>query len=48
MPITLVVAVVLLLAWVVLGFLVPVGVGAVHLLYAAGATLLVRWWGETR
>lgn len=48
MPITLVVAVVLLLAWLVLGFLVPVGVGAVHLLYAAGATLLVRWWGETR
>ena len=48
MPITLVVAVVLLLAWVVLGFLVPVGGGAVNLLYAAGATLLVRWWGETR
>jgi hypothetical protein len=48
MPIALVVAVLCLLAWMVFGFLVPVGIGAVHLLYAAGATLLVRWWGETR
>lgn len=48
MSISLILAVALLLAWVVFGFLVPVGVGAVHLLYAAGATLLVRWWGETR
>jgi uncharacterized membrane protein YhdT len=48
MPISLVLAVVLLLAWVVFGFLVPVASGAVHLLYAAGTTLLVRWWGETR
>ena len=44
----LILAVLLLVAWVVLGFLMPVGIGAVHLLYAAGATLLVRWWGETR
>jgi hypothetical protein len=48
MPIALVLAVLCLLAWIVFGFLVPVGIGAVHLLYAAGATLLVRWWGETR
>lgn len=48
MPISLILAVVLLVAWVVLGFLMPVGIGAVHLLYAAGTTLLVRWWGETR
>ena len=48
MPVSLVLAVLCLLAWIVFGFLVPVGIGAVHLLYAAGATLLVRWVGETR
>jgi hypothetical protein len=48
MPVTLVLAVLCLLGWIVFGFLVPLGIGAVHLLYAAGATLLVRWWGETR
>ena len=48
MHLSLVLAVLCLLAWIVFGFLVPVGIGAVHLLYAAGVTLLVRWWGETR
>ncbi|HXE56417.1 MAG TPA: hypothetical protein VNK43_00305 [Gemmatimonadales bacterium] len=37
-------AVVLLALWVVLGFVIPVGVGAVHLLLAAACVLLVRWW----
>lgn len=48
MPISLVLAVVLLAAWFVLAFVTPVTAGAVHLLLAAGTTLLVRWWGETR
>jgi hypothetical protein len=38
------IAVVLLVAWVVLGFAMPVGIGAVHLLLAIGATFFVRWW----
>ena len=41
---SLLIAVVLLVAWVILGFIVPVGIGAVHLLLAVGATFLVRWW----
>jgi hypothetical protein len=40
---TLVLALVSLVLWVVLAFVVPVGAGAVHLLLAAGTTLLVRW-----
>ena len=41
---TLVIALASLAAWVVLAFVVPVTSGAVHLLLAVGATLLVRWW----
>lgn len=39
---TLAVAVMALVAWIVLGFLVPLGAGWVHLLLAAGVMLLVR------
>lgn len=35
-------------AWIVFGFVLPVGIGAVHLLLAIGATFLVRWWALTR
>lgn len=35
-----------LAAWFVLIFLVPVGVGAVHILLAAGLVALVVWWGR--
>jgi hypothetical protein len=41
---TLSVALLALVLWVVFAFVVPVGVGAVHLLLAVGTTLLVRWW----
>ncbi len=41
---TLVAALAALALWIVLGFLFPVGVGAIHLLFAVGATLLVRWY----
>ena len=48
MSLSLVLALGLLVVWFVLAFVAPVSAGAVHLLLAAGATLLVRWWGETR
>ena len=35
-------AVILLAAWVLLGLVIPVGAGWVHLLLAAGVMLLVR------
>jgi len=41
---TLAIATVCLAAWIVLGFVVPVGIAAVHLLLALAAVLLVRWW----
>jgi len=41
---TLVVALVSLVAWVVFAFILKVGPGAIHLLLALGASLLVRWW----
>jgi hypothetical protein len=33
-----------LLGWIVLAFVTPVATGAIHLLLAAGGTLLVGWW----
>jgi hypothetical protein len=33
-----------LVAWAILTFATGVNSGAVHLLLALGATLLVRWW----
>ncbi len=44
MSLSLLAAVVSLLAWITLVFFVSVNAGAVHLLLALGATLLVRWW----
>jgi hypothetical protein len=44
----LLVALVSFVAWIVFGFVMPVGIGAVHLLLAVSATFLVRWWGLTR
>ena len=37
-------AIVALVAWLVLTFLVPVGLGIVHVLLAVGVLLLIRWW----
>ncbi|MDO8665955.1 MAG: hypothetical protein Q7J79_05040 [Gemmatimonadales bacterium] len=42
MNLTLAVALMALVAWIVIGFLVPLGAGWVHLLLAAGVMLLVR------
>ena len=44
MSLTLLAAVVSLVAWVVLVFFSSVSAGAIHLLLAVGSTLLVRWW----
>jgi hypothetical protein len=44
MSLTLLAAVVSLLAWVTLTFFTAVNAGAIHLLLAVGSTLLVRWW----
>lgn len=41
---SLLLAVVSLVAWAVLTFGATVSSGAIHLLLALGATLLVRWW----
>jgi hypothetical protein len=44
MSLTLLAAIVALVAWVVLVFFTAMTAGATHLLLALGATLLVRWW----
>lgn len=44
MNITFIIAIACLALWIVFGFVIPIGIGAVHLLLAAGAVLLVRWW----
>jgi hypothetical protein len=44
MSLSLLAAVASLLAWITLVFFTSVNAGAVHLLLALGATLLVRWW----
>ena len=35
-----------LLAWFVLTFLVPVNLGAVHVLLGMGLVAVVVWWGQ--
>lgn len=42
--ITLLVAILSIVAWALLAFVFPVGVGAVHLLLGLGVALLVRYW----
>ena len=42
--ITLIVALITLVLWIIFTFILPVGVAAIHLLLAASTTLLVRWW----
>jgi hypothetical protein len=44
MSLSLLLAVVSLVAWAVLTFGTPVSSGVIHLLLALGTTLLVRWW----
>jgi hypothetical protein len=51
MALNLFAAIACLALWVLVTFIRPVGLGVVHLLLAAGAVLLIRWWalrGEAR
>ena len=41
---TLLAAIALLSLWVVFTFVIPAGLGIVHVLLGLGAALLVRWW----
>jgi hypothetical protein len=41
---TLVAALTLLAVWVVLTFVLPAGLGVVHLLLAGGVVMVIRWW----
>jgi hypothetical protein len=41
---SLLIAVVSLALWLLFGFLLPVSVGAIHLLLAVAVILLIRWW----
>jgi hypothetical protein len=44
MSLTLLAAIVSLVAWIVLVLVASVTAGAIHLLLALSATLVVRWW----
>jgi hypothetical protein len=44
MSLTLLAAIAALVAWIALVFFSSVSAGAIHLLLALSATLLVRWW----
>jgi hypothetical protein len=44
LSLTLLAALASLLAWITLVFFTSVTAGAIHLLLALSATLLVRWW----
>lgn len=46
--VTLAVSIACFVAWIVFGFVVPVGGGMVHALLGVSAILFVRWWGLTR
>ena len=41
---SLLLALILLAFWLLFGFLLPVSVGAIHLLLAVAVVLLIRWW----
>lgn len=41
---SLIIALISLIIWVMLTFVTPLGVGLVHVLLGLGVTLLVRWW----
>jgi len=47
-PLTLGLSLLAFTAWIVFGFVLPVGVGVVHAFLALAAILFVRWWGLTR
>jgi len=48
MHFTLLAAIATLALWILVTFIRPVGLGIVHLLYAAGVVLVIRWWAGRR
>jgi hypothetical protein len=44
---TLLASLLCLALWIVFGFVRPVGLGVIHLLWPAAAVLWVRWWALT-
>lgn len=44
LKVTLALALLSLVLWIIFAFVLPVGIGAIHVLFALGATLLVRWY----
>ena len=44
MKLTLLGALLCFVAWIVFGFVRPIGLGVVHLLWPAGCVLLIRWY----
>ena len=48
MSLTLLAAVLALAIWVTFTFVLPAGLGIVHVLFGVGSVLLIRWWGGTR
>jgi hypothetical protein len=45
---TLLASLLCLALWIGLGFVRPVGLGIVHLLWAAACVLWIRWWATTQ
>jgi hypothetical protein len=48
MNFTLLAAIATLALWILVTFVRPIGLGIVHLLYAAGVVLLIRWWATRK
>jgi hypothetical protein len=44
LTLTLAVSLICLVAWVLVAFVTPVGIGQIHLLLGAAVTLYVRWY----
>jgi hypothetical protein len=44
MTLTLAAALACLVIWIALTFVVPVGLGVVHVLLGAAVVLFIRWW----
>lgn len=43
-PLLLLTALALIAAWILFTFVLPAGLGIVHLLLALGVALVIRWW----
>jgi hypothetical protein len=46
MNFTLFLALLCLAGWVVFGFVRPIGLGIINLLWAASVVLWIRWWAQ--